>query len=532
MWRQFTAIAWAQFRSTRNRMGRSTVGGIVTGGLLVVWYVAFAVAGCFAGFLFSSLRIADLRHVLPMVLFGALLFWQWIPLLTMTAGWSLQLSKLQSYPIANGTFFWIETGLRLSSAPELVLLLLGLSAGLVCNPAIPALVGLTLLLYVPFNLFLALAIRETLLTYSRGRFRELFAILFVALAVLPQALLRTQLGERLRPHFAAAVQLRWSPWRAFADLADGSPWWPRSLSVALIWTVAAWFVARRQFARSLRTEETPRAEVRSAQSGSRRGAADVAAAIARLFRDPTAALIEKEIRSLLRMPRFRVIFGMACVFSLLVFFPLGFGTGGTSWIRENFLPVVNLYGLLLLGDTLLWNVFGFDRAAAQFWFLSSAGLRTAFHAKNLTAALFIALQNLVVLAAATLLRFPVTLFNVECAVLASVVVSTYFLAIGNISSVAVPRAVDPSQTLRKQAGGRVQIWLLGSALAMTALVGFAFLARWAVGHDWALLAIFGVELAIGVIVYRIAMESAVARGMRDRERILDALSKSAAPVSM
>ena len=67
---------------------------------------------------------------------------------------------------------------------------------------------------------------------------------------------------------------------------------------------------------------------------------------------------------------------------------------------------------------------------------------------------------------------------------------------------------------------------------MTCLVGFAFLARWALDSDWALIGVFAVEFIIGVVVYRIATDSAVERGIRDRERIIDDLSKSAAPISM
>ena len=70
-----------------------------------------------------------------------------------------------------------------------------------------------------------------------------------------------------------------------------------------------------------------------------------------------AALIQKELRSLLRMPKFRVVFGMACVLGLAVFVPmtLNGNEAETGFMRNNLLPFVNLYGLLLLSDTLLLN---------------------------------------------------------------------------------------------------------------------------------------------------------------------------------
>jgi ABC-2 type transport system permease protein len=536
MWNQFEAIAWAQFRSIRNRLPRTSFGSVLMGILVMLWYGIFTALGAGAGYVVSVLGAAQLQRVLSPALLGAFLFWQWMPLLTMSGGWSLQLNKLRTYPISTGTFFWMETALRLSTAPELLLVVFGAAAGLLWNPAVPKWSAFLLLLYVPFNLFLTLAIRETLLTsFHRSRFRELFAVFVVAIAILPQILLRTPVGERVKPFWAILVQTRWTPWHSFAALSAGHLR-AESFAFAFGWTGAAWWLARRQFAKALRTEETLRPDVEGSHAVQQKTglgfAGWLASAVAGLFRDPIAVVVEKEIRSLVRMPRFRVIFGMACVFSILVFFPIGFGKGSAGWVRNNFLAVVNLYGLLLLGDTLLWNVFGFDRGAAQIWFVMGLDLRAVIQAKNLTAALFIGLQNATVLIVAALLRFPITWFNVECAMLGSAVVSLYFFAIGNLSSVTVPRAVDPSQTLRKQAGAQLQLWLLGSAGAMMLLVGFAFLARWALASDWALVGVFAVEFAIGLLVYRFALDSAVERAVRNREQILDALTKSTAPVSL
>jgi flagellar biogenesis protein FliO len=91
--------------------------------------------------------------------------------------------------------------------------------------------------------------------------------------------------------------------------------------------------------------------------------------------------------------------------------------------------------------------------------------------------------------------------------------------------------MNPTQTFRKQASGRMQLRLTGTSLGMLLLLGFAFAARWAVERNWALLAVLAFEFLIGLIVYRLATESAVARGTRERERILDELSKGASPVS-
>lgn len=77
----------------------------------------------------------------------------------------------------------------------------------------------------------------------------------------------------------------------------------------------------------------------------------------------------------------------------------------------------------------------------------------------------------------------------------------------------------------------MQLWMLLCSVGMATLVGFAYLARYAFDRDWVLPAILLLELIVGGIVYRVALESSVERGYRERERIIDALSKGASPVS-
>ena len=66
---------------------------------------------------------------------------------------------------------------------------------------------------------------------------------------------------------------------------------------------------------------------------------------------------------------------------------------------------------------------------------------------------------------------------------------------------------------------------------MFLLVGFAFLARWATGRDWALPAVLSLELTIGLIVYRIALESSIEHATSSQEHVWTELSKNAAPLS-
>ena len=78
----------------------------------------------------------------------------------------------------------------------------------------------------------------------------------------------------------------------------------------------------------------------------------------------------------------------------------------------------------------------------------------------------------------------------------------------------------------------MQLWILGCSVSLLFLLGFAYLALYAFQRDWVFLAVLGFEFAVGVIAYRLGLESAVERGIRDREAIIQVLSKSVSPVSL
>src|SRR5207237_3426966 len=114
---------------------------------------------------------------------------------------------------------------------------------------------------------------------------------------------------------------------------------------------------------------------------------------ARLFRlpssllpDPVGAIVEKELRTLSRTPRFRLVFIMGFTFGLVVWLPLIFGRSDRhSAATDNFLTLVCLYALFLLGQVTYWNAFGFDRSAIQAYFAWPVPISRALIGKNLAA---------------------------------------------------------------------------------------------------------------------------------------------------
>ena len=250
----------------------------------------------------------------------------------------------------------------------------------------------------------------------------------------------------------------------------------------------------------------------------------------RVTRDPMAVLLQKEFRSLLRMPRFRVIFGLACIFSVVVFIPLILNGSRVGFVANNFLPIVNVYGLLIMGEVLIFNVFGFDRKAIQIYFITPTPFEAIVKAKNLVALFFIVVQSLAVIVVAALLRIPVTPIDAANALGTALVIAIFLISAGNLTSVYLPRPTDPNQTFRRQTSGKLQLWLMASFIGLGVPIGLAFLARWAFDSEWAYLGVLAADLAIGWIVYRISLESTVNRALQHTEDLVDRLSKGGDPI--
>lgn len=530
---QIQAILWAQFRTVRNYLPRTSFGAALVWILGGAWYCLVAViAAGLAGSL-PHVPAHELPRSLAMMLLFLLLFWQIFPLMTLNSGWSLDLSRLLIYPIRERTLFAIEVLLRITSALEALILLAGIIIGLLRHPRVPALFPLLLLLYVPLNLFLSLAVRETVLRFfRRKKFKELFAVFFLLVVLSPTLLANTSLGARLAPFAFGLAVSPGTPWFELSTLALGR-FSALGLSAVLLWTGVCYWFAVRQFANGLRQEHGGfGAHLRQKKTEQDNASQHdlVSGWIARLFPDPVAALIEKEFRILVRSPRFRVLFGMACVFSVIVFLPFSSGRFASGAMSQNYLPAVSSYGLILLGEVLLWNAFGFDRQAAQIYFVAPVQFSTVLRAKNIVAMVLILLMTLLITLVGFLFRLGVTPVSTLASISLTLVLAIFFLAFGNLTSVLLPRPIDPNQAMRKQSSGQVSLWFLLTLLVVAIPVGLAFAARWAFDSDWAFFAVLAVDLVIAVIVYKVATEAAIERAERDRERILDALGRGASPI--
>lgn len=533
MWNQISAIVEAQWRSTRNHLPRASVAGLLFSAVLtVLWYGAFAFLAVLAGTLLASpVELAPFHTILPPALLLVLLYWQVIPVLMSSMGASLDLRKLLVYPIPPRALFAIEVILRVTTGIEMLLILTGAGVGLLINPGVPFWAPFTLGLFVLFNLFCSTGIRDLLARLlAHKRIREIVIFLVILTAAIPQLLVFHGAQARLR-HFVGGQPSEISPWTATARLALGEFSWT-SLAVMLAWVLAAYIFGRTQFERTLRFDA---AEASARGSSSKRK-------VSRLewwyqlpnaiLRDPLAALIEKELRFLSRAPRFRLLFLMGFSFGLLIWAPIAFGpaTSERTFLSDNYLTMVSVYALLLLSDALFWNCFGFDRSAAQVYFLVPVKMSTVIAGKNLAAAFWVLLEIVCIALVCALLRLPLTGLRILEAFTVTCVLTLFILAIGNMSSLYNPRAMNPAKSVKTASQSRAQALLVLLFPVTLIPVALAYLARYAFETEWAFFAVILFGGLVGALVYFYSMQSALHAAAERREQIIAALSQGAGPI--
>jgi ABC-2 type transport system permease protein len=528
------AILRAQWLSMRLGGRRGPWLGIITG---IVWYGMWAILSWLAFGFARRASAQDLRDYLPLVLLGVCIYWQAIPILSASMGSSLEMRKLAVYPIPHGRLFQIEILLRTIAGVEMIMIVCAGTAGLVANSAGGWRAVPPAAVFLLFNVLLASGARSLLeRLLSRRRVREVLVFILLMIWMVPRFLFLTGKhpdGDSLRG-WGAAIQTAAFPWTATAWAALG-----HSAAIALgsltCWTgLAAWF-GRTQFVRSLRFDAIA---AQSTPAGAARpGTQSFIDAFYRfpaaLFRDPLAAIVEKELRSMARTPRYRMVFVMGFSFGLMVWLPmiLGGHADRNFTLSHNFLTIICVYALTLLGQVSYWNSFGFDRSAVQVYFIAPQPIRTILVGKNVASITFIYLEGLILASLVTIFRVRLGASQLLETALVLAVCSLYMLAMGNISSVQYPRGLNPERVSQGGASSRFQglVFLLYPICLIPVLL--AYLARYALSSDIAFYAVLAFAATVGGIVYWIALDSAVNTAVTRREQIIADLSTGDTPIA-
>ncbi len=535
------AVVWAQWRTYRNYTSRNSIWlGILIG---LVWYGFWGAAGFGAAVVMAQ---PDVRNIV-VALSGALLlmsmYWQFIPMMMAASGLALDLRRIKAYPIPTRELFTIEVLLRATAAMEMLIVLLGAAIGVMLNPSLPKWTALTLVPFAVFHMLLSLGIRDVVArVLAHRRMREITALLFVALITLPRLLFFRRppteggspggrpnwLGDYLR-EARADTGPALLPWTSAANLFTDQDVL-RSAVVLGGWCMLAGVFALWQFRRSLVFDvEEARSEGSAPVGKSPAWTERFFLLPSTLLRDPLGVMIEKELRYLSRAPRFRLLFLMGCALGVVI--PRAIYRDGAPLWAPSYLTAASAYSLLILGEVCFWNTFGFDRSAAQIYFLTPVKFTQVLVAKNLTAAFWLTLQLLLMWGLGVALRTPMGIDQVAEAATFILVTVLLLWSIGNYTSVHNARPADPDSSMRARAAGGMQALLLFAYPLTFVPAGLAYFARWAFHTQWAFYGVMTVMAALAAMVYTVALEATAAMADREKEAMVTALSARQGPIA-
>jgi ABC-2 type transport system permease protein len=525
------AILRAQLLSMRPRTGRG--GGLAFSSITgLIFYGFWAFLGWGAMLFFSSPNQAP--FFVPVITSGlafVMLYWQLAPIISASFGASLDLRKLLAYPIPHGKLFLIEILLRITTCGEMVVLLGGAAIGLLRNPlyglhAAPYIFS-GAILFATTNILLSAGARSWIeRLFVRTRLKEVMIFVLVIGGLVPQMLVYLNVKRGALMRFAPS-QLVW-PWAAAGRLMLHDPIWTSALT-ALAWLAAAFVFSRYQFERSLTFDAASVRRPERAESTD--GLVD------RLFRlpsrflaDPIAVLVEKELRTLARIPRFRLVYAMSCFFGIVLYLPSLRRGHNDTFFHQNALPFMALYGLLMLGQITYWNAFGFDRSAVQGYFSWPVPFRDVLIAKNIAVVCLLIPQILIVSLIGRAVHLPASPGKVLETIVVMVISSLYWLAMGNIFSVRMPRPLDPDKM--NQMSNKMQALTIWVAPLLLLPLALAYWSRWFFENEFVFIGIMAIAAIVGGVFYWVGLDSAVNTAQARRESILMTLSRSDSPMSI
>lgn len=535
------AILFAQWRSMRSFQLRarpavaifSSITGIVFYGF---WCgIAFGAQAFFA----NPKNAKYFPAVLSAGLLVMMLYWQVTPVITASMGASLDLRKLLAYPIPHSRLFFIEVLLRLTTCFEMLLVLAGASIGILRNPemggalALPR-VALAAAYFCAFNVLMAAGLRsllERLLKYRRVR--ELMMLVIVGISVLPQFLIRGKFvsGFDIR---SAGPESPFFPWSAASHLMLGSGY-AIPIACAIVFTAAAFAFSRWMFEKNIRFDGAEEKGPGELATGKRRFSERLFGLPSLFLPDPMAAIVEKELRTLVRASPFRIVFVMGCGFGLILGLSQTFSRGGghrNSFMSDNLVAFATAYGVLLVGQASYFNCFGLERSAAQMWFSAPVPIGRTLIAKNIAILMLICVQIVCVALGAFALRLPLTPLKLAESATVGLLTAIYLIAFGNISSVRAPRPINPDKMNQSGSAKAVNALMLLFLPLMLLPIGLAYWARSVFESELVFFALLGLAAAFGALLYWVGMGSAVEAANRRREEILAALTQGEGPVSV
>lgn len=516
---QYAALSRVQARMFVNSL-RTRRGGVELGArvLTFVIFSAFALGPSFGLGFGAFIAVSHGRPAGIAVLLWVLMFtWQFFAALAPAiAGQNPELSHLLRYPVSFGSWILLYLVYGLAAPSTLIGLLWTTAIGIGITVARPDLwfwTALTLGLYAFFNLLLSRMILAWIERWlAQRRTREIATAIFLFLALGAQVLNPAFQGSHHGVFYAIGHQKvvrlshrvwslqKWLPPGLATDSVLESMHrshlrGTESLAWLGLYTLGAGGllgIRLRAESRGENLSEAPRRSARSAQRVRSRPALD--------FSGPVAAVVEKDLRYLMRSGP--MLYNLAAPLVMVVVFGGAMRGGQLSGIRiEYALPIGMVWAFLGLAR-LICNNLGMEGDGIQFFFLSPTPIRTVIVGKNLLH-LGLFLLEAALIAAIIVFRFGVPAPSIAAATVAWLLFAVPAnFAVGNLLSIIMPYRVNMAR-IRRETGA------LGNGLSSMATqlgilaVGAAVLAPCAfLGHPWLATPVLLLLAAVSALVYR------------------------------
>jgi ABC-2 type transport system permease protein len=515
--RQYAALAWVQSRIFINSL-RTRRGGFELGAKILVVLIFCLIAGGPAfGLGFGAYVAVSRGHVLgiSVLLWVLFLSWQFFAALAPAlGGQNPELGHLLRYPVSFSSWIALYLVYGLAAPSTIIGIAWALAIGIGISVTRPGLVlwtGLTLALFVLFNLLLSRTILAWIERWlAQRRTREIVTGIFLFLALGAQVLnpawhqnyrnrpfgnLRKQTLDRLAAH-ALLAQKVLPPGLAVnaIDLADHG----RALlaSEDILWlgfyTLGAGGLLALRLRRESRGEslsEAPRAS--SVRRPRRPPILD--------FSGPIAAVFEKDLRYLMRSGP--MLYNLAAPLVMVFVFGGALRGGHYSSIRGEYaLPIGMAWAFLGLAR-LICNSLGMEGDGIQFYFLSPTPLRTVVLGKNYLHLVLFGLEALLI-SAVVIYRFGLPATSIAAATVAWLLFAVPAnFAIGNLLSIAMPYRINLARIRRENGALGNGLTSMATQFGVVA-IGAAVLAPCAIfGRPWLATPIFVALAAISSWVY-------------------------------
>jgi hypothetical protein len=530
---QILALLHVQLRTFRHSLSSSKAdgGARVSVALAFLWYAVWVSIALVFTVVPNLIGTEDLEAALPGMLLFIMGYWQLTPLLTLSLGVSIDMRRTFIYPISLPTLFAVECLLRLTTGAEMMIVLTGLWAGFATAGSMNQVsLAAGFALFILLNVFLSAAIRNFVeRVFRQRRLREIVVVVLVCFLMLPQALIWSQtLRELVRKIWVVArgFPIQALPSGIAAEVSLGQGGWIEWMGLVSMVGLAGVF-GYQQFGIVM-------SQLSNLPTSARRPANALGARLLRGLTgwagDPIAALVEKEVRSLWRSPRFRLPFFLGFTFGVFAWLPiLGFWKDSSSatWATNHAVAVISLYSFLLLGPVMFLNRFGFDRKAAEAYFFLPIGMKPLLLAKNFAAGLYAVLEIILIgLVSGWFGMMSSPLAVIEAFVIGATAL-LYLFTVGNYISVRFPVPSNPDRISRGSAshGIRAAVQFVLFPLSLAPVLGVL-----AIGASGGSPLAYGVGLvgAIGggVVLYVSGLSSSASTLLLFRERFLDSLMHS------